>query len=100
VDGRSIFGHEFGHELLSVHASEGCTAACSASATCANSSCAGERGHYGSRDRLRGGSATSGDTARAIAVLTVQRREAGVPVITELPRKPIRVHLPCWPEPQ
>jgi hypothetical protein len=33
VDVQTIFGHEFGHELLSVHASAGRAAACSTSVT-------------------------------------------------------------------
>jgi hypothetical protein len=46
-----IFAHEFGHQLLSFHASGVLAAACRAPVICANASCTGERGHYGPRGR-------------------------------------------------
>jgi hypothetical protein len=46
-----IFAHEFGHQLLSFHASGVLAAACRAPVICANASCTGGRGHYGPRGR-------------------------------------------------
>ena len=49
-----IFGHEFSHELLSIHASGMPAAACRASATSVDAQCVGQRGHYGSNSSRRG----------------------------------------------